>query len=340
MAGTKPKPVCLALQGGGAHGAFTWGVLDKLAEDGRLTPAAISASSAGAVNAAAWADGQARGGNDGARERLAAVWDRVAGDPTVFGAASLFAPFQKAFFGWLDAAARLTSPYNVNPLGLNPLRDALAATIDIESAKSCRNLQLFIAATNVRSGKAKIFEQDALSHDVILASACLPFLFQAVEIDGEHYWDGGYTANPALWPFFYRDTPDDIVIVHINPVERDHGAPQSAGDILNRVNEITFNASLVAELRAIDFVKRLHKEHWLATGAEKRYRDMRVHSIRADKALAELGADTKFRTDRPFLEDLRQRGRETAEVWLGQCFDRVGTESTADLQTEFLGRDK
>ncbi|MBA4801637.1 MAG: patatin-like phospholipase family protein [Euryhalocaulis sp.] len=338
MAANGPRPVCLALQGGGAHGAFTWGVLDKLAEDGRLGVAAMSATSAGAVNAAAWASGYHAEGAEGARERMRRVWGQIASTSNVFAPNTMGGPFQRMMFGWMDAFTRLTSPYNLNPLGLNPLRDILEETLDVEGARACADLKLFIAATNVSTGKARIFRKDELTVDAILASACLPFLFQAVEIDGEHYWDGGYTANPALWPFFYEDTPSDIVIVHINPMNRNEGPPTTAADIVNRVNEITFNTSLQAELRAIDFVKKLRREKWLSGDVDKRYRDMRIHSIRADAALSGLGADTKYRTDRGFIEDLFARGRDTAAHWLDECFDRIGKESSIDIRSEYLDR--
>jgi len=338
---TPPKPICLGLQGGGAHGAFTWGVMDALAEDGRLSVAAISATSAGAVNGAAWAHGFHEAGSDGARARLRSVWEAIAATPNAFhpgalGASGFPTPFHQWMFGWLDAVSRLTSPYDLNPLGDNPLRRTLEGALDIGLANACPDLKLFIAATNVRTGKARIYRKEAVTLDAVLASACLPFLFQAIEIDGEPYWDGGFTANPALWPFFYEDTPDDIVIVHVNPMRREGPPPKSALDIVNRVNEVTFNASLLAELRAIAFVKKLKARNWLADDAEQRYRDARIHSIFADEALADLGADTKYRTDRGFIDDLFNRGRETAFAWLNAHGEAVGVRSSVDLQADFL----
>lgn len=335
---SKAKPVCIALQGGGAHGAFTWGVLDRLTEDGRLGMAAMSATSAGAVNAAAWAHGFHDKGADGARDRMRAVWEAIGQSSNVFSPAAFGGAFQRVMFGWMDAFTRMTSPYNLNPLDLNPLRDILQREVDPDKVNRCPDLKLFIAATNVRTGKARIFKKDEVTAEVILASTCLPFLFQAVEIDGEPYWDGGYTANPALWPFFYDDTPSDIVIVHINPMTREGGPPKTAGEIVNRVNEITFNNSLQAELRAIEFVKKLRREKSLTSEVENRYRDMRIHSIRADNALAALGADTKYRTDRGFIEDLFARGRETASAWLDECSDSVGVKSSTDIRSEYLDR--
>jgi len=212
----------------------------------------------------------------------------------------------------------------------------LERTIDLDRTHACPDLELFVAATNVRTGQARIFRKQEVTIDAILASACLPFLFQAIEIDGEHYWDGGYTANPALWPFFYADVPADIVIVHVNPMVREGGPPKSAAEIVDRVNEVTFNAALLSELRAIEFVKKLKRQHWLPPEADRRYREMRVHSIRADRALAPLGANSKYRTDRAFLAELAERGRAAASDWLEACYADVGKRSTIDVQAEYL----
>ncbi|MEO1039296.1 MAG: patatin-like phospholipase family protein [Pseudomonadota bacterium] len=330
------KPVSLALQGGGAHGAFTWGVLDCILEDGRIDPRAITATSAGAMNAAAFAMGRARAGADGAREALESFWRAVSRAGSTFSPSGAFGGLSKAF-PWLDAISRLTSPYDYNPLNINPLREILAEQIDFELVRACEETELFIAATCVTSGRARVFRDHEVTRDAVLASACLPFLSQAVEIDGEPYWDGGFTGNPALWPLFYADTPADLVIVHINPLHRP-GTPKSASDIMNRVNEVTFNASLMAELRAIAFVKRLIGDHLITDPRRARLRDILVHSIKADEAMLAYPASTKYDTSWRFLTTLRDLGREAAMAWLDETVDVIGTRSTIDLHGDFLAR--
>ncbi len=332
------KPVSLALQGGGAHGAFTWGVLDAILEDGRLEPKAITATSAGAMNAAAYAEGLQRGGPDGAREALERFWRAVsrAGAPfrPGFGAGPLAQAWKRAF-PVVDALTRLTSPYDVNPFNYDPLREVLNDQIDLEAIHSCNQLALFIAATCVTTGKPKIFTGRDVTIDALLASACLPFLRQAVEIDGRAYWDGGFTGNPALWPLFYADTPADLVIVHINPLVRD-GTPKASEDIMDRVNEVTFNAALLAELRAIAFVKKLIGKDLLKDPQKARLRDILVHSVRADDALRPYPASTKYDTSWRFLVALRDAGRHAAKSWLDAHAEAVGKRSTVDLETEYL----
>ena len=325
-----PKPISLALQGGGAHGAFTWGVLDALCEDGRLDPQAITATSAGAMNACAFAMGRMQGGRDGAREALEAFWRAVsrAGGP--------FRPTTgSGWFPWLDALNRMFSPYDVNPFNIDPLAQILASQIDFDAVHACKDTRLFIAATDVETGRPQVFKDEEVTLKAVRASATLPFAHQAVEIDGKPYWDGGFTGNPALWPLFYADTPRDLVIVHINPMHRE-GTPKSAAEIMNRVNEITFNASLLAELRAIAFVKRLIGDGMLIEPEKARLRDILVHSIRADDALETYPASTKYDTSWRFLTDLRDRGREAALAWLESCAEDVGERSTIDLKREFL----
>ncbi|KAA5804957.1 patatin-like phospholipase family protein [Alkalicaulis satelles] len=325
-----PRPVSLALQGGGAHGAFTWGVLDRLLEDGRIEPRAITATSAGAMNACALAMGRTQGGADGARQALERFWDAVSRAGAPFRA-----PGWGRFFPWIDAFTRLTSPYDLNPFGYDPLGDILKRQIDFEAVRACPDLKLYLCATCVITGRARVFSGDEVTLDAVRASAALPFLHHAVEIDGAPYWDGGFTGNPALWPLFYQDTPADLLIVHINPLDRP-GTPRSAEEIMDRVNEITFNTSLLAELRAIAFVQEL-----LGTGAvtgeqRKRLRAINVHSIKADEALKAWPASTKYDTSWSFLTRLRDLGRETASHWLNQCSDAVGKRSSVDLKAEYL----
>ena len=324
------KPVSLALQGGGAHGAFTWGVLDALLADGRIDPRAITATSAGAMNACAFAMGRMRGGPEGAREALEEFWKALsrAGGP-------FRTPLAGGAFAWLDALNRLFSPYDVNPFNIDPLSDILSAQIDFDAVRACRETRLFISATCVTTGRARVFRDDAVTLEAVRASATLPFIHQAVEIDGEPHWDGGFTGNPALWPLFYEDTPADLLIVHINPMHRP-GTPKTAEDITNRVNEITFNASLLAELRAIAFVIRLIGDDLLKDPAKARLRDILVHSIKADTALEAYPASTKYDTSWRFLTELCEAGRTAAQAWLETCADAVGQRSTVDLKTDFL----
>jgi len=337
----RKRKVNLALQGGGAHGAFTWGVLDHLLEDGRLEVEAISGTSAGGLNAAAMADGLMRGGADGARERLRDLWQAISDvaqwSPVQRTAIDIFLgnwslDYSPGFW-WSEMMSRLTSPYFFNPLDFNPLRDIVDSHLDFERVRACDKLKLFISATNVETGRVKVFDHGELTLDMVMASACLPMLFKAVEIDGVPYWDGGYMGNPSLFPF-NRDTESaDVVIVQINPVER-KGVPTTAQEIMNRINEITFNASLLRELRAIDFVRRLVDQGRL-DGEE--YRKLRVHIIRNEEALNPLGATSKLNAEWKFLEHLHDIGRETARSWLSEHYPRIGKESTVNLRAMFEG---
>lgn len=333
--GDRPKPINIALQGGGSHGAFSWGVLDRLLEDGRLEIKAVSGTSAGAMNAAALADGLVRGGVDGARQKLEDFWRAV-------GRTGRFSPVQRLPWDvawgnwsientpgylWFDAMSRLFSPYAANPFNVNPLRDVVAAEIDFDRVRSCRDMKLFVSATNVETGQLRVFETAEMSADVVMASACLPQIFQAVEIDGAPYWDGGYGGNPALFPFFYASPTEDVLLVQINPVTRE-GVPKTANEIQNRIDEITFNAALLREFRSIAFVKELiragHIQH-----AE--YRDIRMHRIDADEAFKDLSGSSKLNAEWAFLEYLRDLGRSAAGDWLDEHFEKVGREPTLDL---------
>ncbi len=339
---TKRKQINLAFQGGGAHGAVTWGVADRLLEDDRIEIAGISGASAGAVNATALAYGLHKGGAAGGREAMDALWRKVSDAGKVYspvhaipllamGQSDLVNAFSYRMF---ESLTRTFSPYQFNPFDINPLRDILDSCIDFESLRQCTATKLFVAATNVRTGKVHVFETKDMNTDVVLASTCLPHLFRAVEIDGEHYWDGGYMGNPVLYPFFYEVEASDIVIVHVNPIERED-LPQTSPEIMNRVNEISFNSSLLRELRAISFVHKLLDDGWLKDEYRDRLRDIRIHSIRSDKALVEYSIESKYRTDWPFLTDLKARGREIAEDWLHANFDDVGVQSSVDLRAMF-----
>jgi NTE family protein len=227
------------------------------------------------------------------------------------------------------------SPYDLNPLNINPLRDLIERFVDFDAVRACREISLFVSATNVHTGRLRVFPHDKVTADVVMASACLPFLFRAVEIDGVPYWDGGYMANPAIFPFFGATETEDVLVVQINPVVR-IGEPHSAQEIMNRVNEITFNASLLHDLRAIDFVSRLIEAGRLdGTG----YRRMLVHAIADEKALSELGASSKFNVEPDFIDMLFNKGREAAENWLHTSFRHVGVRSTVNVRKLFQGDD-
>ena len=338
------KPINIALQGGGAHGAFAWGVLDKLLEDGRLSIEAMSATSAGAMNAVVTAYGFSIGGNEGARRKLDEFWKAISDagkyySPVrtlpwekwlaAFGMQSEFSP---AYFGF-QALTHLFSPYQLNPFQFNPLKDVLNKVVDFDELAKCNEtIRLFISATNVRTGKIKVFENAAMSADAVLASACLPYVFQAVEIDGEAYWDGGFVGNPAIFPLIYHGLSKDVVIIHINPIERKK-LPTSSPEIFNRINEISFNSSLMREMRAIAFVTKLIDDGALDS---KTYHRMLVHSIRDDAQMAELGVATKLNPDWEFLCRLKEAGRRNADEWLQQNFAKVGEESSIDVTGTFL----
>jgi NTE family protein len=348
LRGTPPEPatnrkkINLGLQGGGAHGAFTWGVLDYLLEDGRLDIEGISGASAGAMNAVILADGLARGGPEEARKRLAAFWRAVSLDGNlpglqraVFDRLLSFTPFQGApAEAWFGALSRYLSPYDINPLNINPLRDVIERFVDFEAVRACRDVSLFISATNVHTGRVRIFPQEKLNADVVLASACLPFLFRAVEIDGVPYWDGGYMGNPAIFPFFDATLSEDVLIVQINPIQR-NSTPHTQTEIMNRINEITFNSSLQAEFRAIDFVTRLIDQGRLphGTGAGE-YRRINVHRIPLDATFRNLTADSKLNSDFDFFQSLHKGGRKAARNFLSEHFDDIGKRSTIDLGAE------
>jgi NTE family protein len=337
-----PKLINLALQGGGSHGAFSWGVLDRLLEDPRVQIEGITGASAGAMNAVALAAGFADGDREEARAALRRFWAGVLEDARASPLQR--SPLEMLLGSWgldtspayvmFDLVTRVASPYDFNPFNLNPLRDLVVKLIDFDRVRQSK-VKVFISATNVETGRAHVWDKKQLTADHVMASACLPWLFKAVEIDGVPYWDGGFTGNPALWPLFENCATDDVVLVQINPIKRP-GAPTTARDIINRVNEITFNASLLHDLRAMDFVARLIEAGKLeGTG----YRRMLMHTIADEKSLSELGASSKFNVEPAFIEMLFNKGRDAAENWLQTSFRHVGRKSTVDLRRLFQGED-
>jgi NTE family protein len=339
----KVKAINLALQGSGSHGAFAWGVLDRLVEDERIAIEGISATSAGATNAAIFAYGLATGGRDGAKRALHDFWRHISG-----AAAPKLSPADefdkqvkefwsdtwktmKAFFPLLGRMTMLVSPYEFNPHNINPLRPLLERSIDFSVLRrpDCP-VKLFLCGTNVRTGRIRVFDREVMSVECVLASACLPTLFQSVEIDGEFYWDGGYVGNPALFPLIYNCASRDIVVVHINPSERP--VPRTAPDILNRINEVSFNSSLLREMRAIAFVTRLI-EDGIVDGTKVRH--IFMHEITADDMAAMFSIASMMNIEWEFLQQLHAAGREHAEEWLEANFDRLGAAATVDVQKKY-----
>jgi len=339
-----PRGIDLALQGGGSHGAFTWGALDRLLDDESLSFSAISGTSAGALNAAVLATGWQRDGRDGARAALKDFWRDVSRGGQSFapfsltqaGAATQKFNYDKLpSYKWVSSFFRAFSPYEFNPLNLNPLRKVLQRHVDIDALHDSK-IPLFVTATSVHSGQARVFTGKELSIDALLASACLPLIFQAVEIDGEPYSDGGYTGNPALFPLIYQTDSLDLLLIKINPLKR-VGTPTRSVEIIDRLGEITFNASLIGEMRAIAFVSRLVREGKLDPG---HYKDLRLHMIGDDEGLAPYNASSKFNTDAAFLDELFQLGRQAADRWLDKHREAIGVKSTLDVEKMFLAKQK
>ena len=338
QSGTRKK-INLALQGGGSHGALTWGVLDRLLEDDRLEIAEISGTSAGAMNAAVLADGFERGGRDGARAALESFWRAIS-------LAAITSPLQRspldrmlgrfsldASPGYLffEGLSRVISPYQMNPLNLNPLRDLLDRQVDFDNVNRCKAISVHVTATHVRTGRSRIFSRGDVTLDAVMASACLPQLYPAVVIDGEPYWDGGFSANPALMPLVTSPASPDIVIVQINPIVR-HDTPTSAREIINRVNEISFNTALIKELRAIALMQQIVATKGIDLGAAGQ---THIHLIHTDAEVQDLAASSKMNAEWPYLRLLFERGRGWAEAWLRAHFDKIGRESSFDLAAFF-----
>jgi NTE family protein len=354
------QTINLALQGGGSHGAFTWGVLDQLLEDGRLGLDGISGTSAGAMNAVALAHGLALGEKNGKNGRGKPAEGEAYSEAQREAARTFLAKFwgdvsaldgvgnwQRGVWGMLlggwsleqtptnffaDAASHWFSPYQTNPLDINPLRAWLEREIDFERLAAQKSLKVFVSATRVSNGKAEIFSGKRLTAQAVMASACLPMLFQAVEIEGESYWDGGYSGNPALHPLIYQCDSRDIVLVQINPLQRE-SHPSTAAQILDRINELTFNASLLAQMRAIDFVKRMLAEGRLDPA---RYKDVLLHRIDGGEALEAYPASSKMQADASLIKGLFELGRTCAQRWLARHFEAIGKQGTVNIARDYL----
>jgi NTE family protein len=334
------KSINLALQGGGAHGAFAWGALDAILEDGRINIEAVSATSAGAMNSVVLADALTTGDRDHARERLTMFWRAIADAGKAYNPVQPMRdwsgralPVEQSPFYWMfDTMTRVFSPYQLNPFNFNPLRKVLEEHVDFEKLRRTSGMKVHLCATNVETGKVRIFNRAELTADTVLASACLPILFQTIEIEGSHYWDGGYIGNPAIFPLIYGSESCDVVIVHINPIVRS-GVPKTATEILNRINEISFNSSLMREMRAIAFVTRLIEQKKVKASEMKQ---MLIHSIRDDDAMTAHSVGSKLSPDWEFLCELRDSGSNVTRRWLKEHFVDIGERSTVDLEAEFL----
>jgi NTE family protein len=342
MASPARKKINLALQGGGAHGAFTWGVLEGLMEDDRIEFEGISGTSAGAMNAVIVADGIAQGGPKEATKRLAKFWRAVSSDgelPTmqreVIDRLFTFLPLEGSPTQmWFDALSRFWSPYDLNPLNINPLKDVVDRFVDFDALRVCPGPPLFVSATNVYTGRIRVFPRDKITVDVVMASACLPMLFRSVEIDGIPYWDGGYLANPAIFPFFDATETEDVLLVQINPIER-RITPHSQNEIMNRINEITFNSSLMAEARAINSATRLIDQGRLPRGkGPGQYRRINMHRIALDAVFNDLTASSKLDSDYDFFLKLHDGGAQAAREFLRDHFDDIGQRNTVDIAAE------
>jgi len=328
-----PAVLNLALQGGGAHGAFTWGVLDGLLADGRVSFEGVSGTSAGAMNAACLAQGLMAGGRDGARQALADFWTAVSkSSPFDQSRQSAgMAPAMKMMLQWTEHL----SPEQLNPLDLNPLRDIIGQQIDFARLRRESPVKLFIAATHANSGKLRIFKNHELSVDALLASACLPTIHRSVIIDGEPYWDGGYSANPAVFPLFYECTAADIMLVLLTPL-RYSETPETAQDIRVRLRELAFNATFLREMRMFAHLRDQVGESWLPDWLplnrfEQRMKRLRFHAISADALLGALPAESKLTVNLEFFESLRDDGREHARAWLASYWPSIGRQATLDL---------
>lgn len=337
LIGASPGRLNLALQGGGAHGAFTWGVLDALLDDPRFEFEGLSGSSAGAMNAVVFADGWMKGGRDGARQGLADFWTEVGKQmPWKMvtqgeGDAISLSPAGKLLANW----AGNFSPSQLNPFDLNPLRDLLSRQVDFERLRESSPFKLFVGTTQANTGKLRLFRENELTVDVLLASACLPKIHHSVEIDGEPYWDGGYSANPAVFPLFYDCDSRDVLLVLLSPLKRE-GTPHTVEEIESRIIELAFSAHFMREMRMFVQAAEFSSPTFLTWGRlERRLQQMRFHMIDSSELVSLQRTETKLLAHAPFLELLRDQGRERASNWLTEHSEGVGQRSTVDVKACF-----
>jgi len=337
---TERKKINIALQGGGSHGAFAWGVLDRILEDDRLDIEGIVGTSAGAMNAAVIAHGLAKCGNHTARNALQKFWDAV----TDLGSQSFVQPSWLDQLmnpgnmdyspGWamMDLASRMLSPYQLNPTNYHPLRDLLVEQVDFEKIRRSDRVKLFVCASNVRTNRLRVFDNSEISAEAVLASACLPFMFKAIEIDGEYFWDGGYMGNPPIFPIIYNCESADVILIMINPILTED-VPQSARAIMDRINTLSFNSSLMREMRAINFVNHLVDSGFDDGG---RLKKIRVHCIDAEDQMRNLGVSSKVNARPEFINWLFVLGRERGNAFLQEHFDKIGRESSTEIEDRFM----
>ena len=337
MVSAAPARLNLALQGGGSHGAFTWGVLDALLEAPQIEFEGLSGSSAGAMNAVVLADGWLKGGREGARQGLAKFWTDLgqqmpwASMTQGEGESISLSPASKMLANW---AGRF-SPSQLNPFELNPLRDLLLAQIDFEQLRRHSPFKLFVGTTQANTGKLRVFREHELTVEVLLASACLPKIHHSVEIDGEPYWDGGYSANPAVFPLFYDCDSSDILLVLLSPLKHSE-TPRSVAQIEMRMAELTFSANLMREMRMFAQAIEFSNPTWLTWGRlERRLQKLRFHMVDSSQLLSLQRTETKLIAHTPFLELLREQGRERASAWLGAHHGDIGHRATLDLKQCF-----
>jgi len=339
---TNKKRINLALQGGGAHGAFAWGVIDRLLEEDEIEIDGIVGTSAGAMNAAATAYGIAIGGNAGARKVLHTFW-KATSDAAKYSPMKA-PPWEKMMnpnsgslehspgYIMMDFMSRMFSPYQLNPTNKNPLRKVIESVIDFEAIHKADRVKLFICASNVMTGRIKVFDKQHVTVDAVLASACLPFMFQAVEINGEFFWDGGYMGNPPLYPLFYHTDTRDILIVQLNPINIPE-LPKTAPQILDRINTLSFNSSLMREMRAIDFVTKLIDSGFDDGGKLNR---IFIHTVDGEALLGHLGVSSKVNADWDFLTHLFENGRKNCEQFLSAHWGKIGHQSSTDIVEKFF----
>jgi len=338
--GADRKTINLALQGGGSHGAFTWGALDRILEDKRIVIEGIVGTSAGAMNAVVTAYGLTLDGNEGARRSLRSFWESVAEK----GAWSIMQPsFLDRLIspgsldyspGWImmDTLSRVWSPYQMNPANYHPLRDILSEQIDFDTLSRSDKVKLFVCASNVFTNRLHVFELRDLSVDAVVASGCIPSVFQAVEINGEYFWDGGYMGNPPIFPIIYNCASTDLLLIMVNPIHIEQ-VPRTAQAILDRINSLSFNSSLMREMRAINFVNRLVESGFDDGG---RLKKMLIHCIDAEDEMSNLGVSSKLNVGREFLEWLFELGRKRADAFLRDHFDKIGNDSSTSIEQRFL----
>lgn len=339
---SKTKPIAVALQGGGSHGAFSWGVMDRLLEDGRFTIEGLTGTSAGGMNAVATVQGLMDNGPQGARDTLRSFWEKISESGKhsslnnrgpVDKMMGKYTMYNSPGYVIFDYLSRIFSPYELNPMQIDPLKDVIEKTFDFDAIRRYKDCKVFLCATHVFSGKLRIFSTEELKAECMLATACLPTIHNAVKVDDEYYWDGGFIGNPVFFPLIYNCETPDIVMIQLNPTERKQ-LPTTAREIADRLNEITNNASVVREMRAVSFITDLIDQGLLD---KKKIKKINMHVIEDEETFQELGWSSKLNTEWEFLNHLFEKGRAAADTWIKKNYDKVGKESTAPIKEHFVG---